>query len=315
MLAPPNVETSADATDLAHARIEQTLLGIVIWLVVSTSHYQYFCNKEVHCNSDRITHVEVVSGNPSRLGIFFVSWACSDTGLWLAASLPPLWASRSPEAVSLSNGGGWRAPQVEFGLWPRRATDEALAAVHAALVAASAAARAVADVDLAALDAAYARRSPHRRLDRSGGEDGEENHSGGEGGGEDALASPAAAAAAAFPSLANPLGLFGDDCAAAVDGDEARRPSASAAPAAPALLGKELRLRRLPVLRQSAAASLQAPPPLSPLPYIWAPPSPRPSPPPTNCAFSAADASAPAAAALAKVSKGLRYIQGALVLV
>jgi hypothetical protein len=206
---------------------------------------------------------------------------------------------------------------VEFGLWPRRATDEALAAVHAALVAASAAARAVADVDLAALDAAYARRSP-RRLDRSGGEDGEDNRSGGEGGGEDALASPATAAAAAFPSLANPLGLFSDDCAAAVDGDDARRPSASAAPAtpaapaapaAPALLGEELRLR------QSALASLQAPPPLSPLPYSWAPPSPRPSPPPTNCAFSAADASAPAAAALAKVSKGLRYIQGALVLV
>lgn len=36
MLAPPNVETSADATDLAYARIEQTLLGIVIWLVVSS---------------------------------------------------------------------------------------------------------------------------------------------------------------------------------------------------------------------------------------------------------------------------------------
>ena len=37
MLAPPNVDSDTDATTLAYSRIEQTLLGIVIWLVVRST--------------------------------------------------------------------------------------------------------------------------------------------------------------------------------------------------------------------------------------------------------------------------------------
>lgn len=223
---------------------------------------------------------------------------------------------------------------MEFGIWPRRATDEAHVAVNASLVAASNAVRAVADIDLVALDAAYAllrptessdERAPNR-LERSGGEDGEEKgeEKGGNGEGDvPALSSPAAVAA--FPTLANPLGLFGGDHAAAVgDGNvpplvasgAAVSPTAAAAAAAPtpapalapAPLGEAPRLRILPVLQQSASASLQAPPPASPLSYAWAR-SPQTT--QTNLAFSAADACAPADAALAKVGIIDWFIMGA----
>ena len=77
MLSPPNVDSGEDATSLAYSRIEQTILGIAVWLV------------------------------------------------------------------------------VEFGLWPKLASESALDATMASLKSASSVMAALCHVDMAALDGAY----------------------------------------------------------------------------------------------------------------------------------------------------------------
>jgi hypothetical protein len=219
---------------------------------------------------------------------------------------------------------------VEFGIWPRRATDEALSAVHAALIAAKDALHVIADVDLGTLDEVYAQCTPAEpRLHVTSPpehtiEDGEEKFGdNGEGYGR-------------FQSNfdSNPFGLFGDDHAATVD----HQPPLAAvhsevsvvhtAAAAPttyfesrnADLGNgssnvhatspkdaSSNLRALPALNRMVSGSLSEPTTASPMPYSRAHLPSQGTLPPIlprrKHRFSASNACAPTDAALKKVAQ------------
>lgn len=118
-------------------------------------------------------------------------------------------------------------------MWPRRATDEALSAVNATLIAAKDALHAIAEVDLSALDEAYALCTPAEAISRVSYplehtiEDGEEKFS--DNGHKDNRHLSYSDDGTATSRLSNPLGLFGEDHATEVGHVDNQPPPAAAA--------------------------------------------------------------------------------------